>query len=156
MKKEVGIALLTACPYSGNKMSRPIASSPAARARMVKTRARDNPRELGLRSILHRLGLRFYVHRKILAGTQRTADIVFPRRRVVVYLDGCFWHGCPLHGTWPKSNAEWWRNKIETNKRRDADTNARLLEEGWIVLRIWEHEDLQQAADRIAAVVRRN
>ena len=139
--------------YNTSQMTRPTASSPAARARMTRTVARDNPRELALRSLLHRRGLRFYVHRKIIVGTQRTADIVFPRLRVAVYLDGCFWHGCPLHGTWPKSNAEWWRSKIETNRRRDLDTDARLSKAGWTVLRIWEHEDLRQAAARIEAAV---
>jgi len=72
-----------------------------------------------------------------------------------VYLDGCYWHGCPKHGTWPKANAQWWREKIETNRRRDADTNQRLEEAGWTVLRFWEHEDPEVAATKIADVVRR-
>jgi DNA mismatch endonuclease (patch repair protein) len=73
---------------------------------------------------------------------------------VAVFIDGCFWHGCPLHATWPKANAAFWRTKIETNRRRDADTDARLGEAGWDVVRIWEHEDPAEAARLIAARVR--
>jgi DNA mismatch endonuclease, patch repair protein len=73
---------------------------------------------------------------------------------VVVFLDGCFWHGCPLHGTWPKLNGDWWRAKIEANKRRDTDTDARLEAAGWTVLRVWEHEDLDHASARIERTVR--
>ena len=86
------------------------------------------------------------------------ADLLFPRERVAVYVDGCFWHGCPEHGTWPKANARWWRHKIEANQRRDNDAERRLTDEGWIVIRIWEHEAPETAADRVAKVVmaRRN
>jgi DNA mismatch endonuclease, patch repair protein len=122
---------------------------------MSRTSGRDNPHELALRSMLHRRGLRFRVHTRLIPGSQRSADIVFPGPRVVVYLDGCFWHGCPLHGTWPKLNAEWWRAKIEANKRRDSDTNARLLAAGWKVVRVWEHEDLHDAALRIETALHR-
>jgi DNA mismatch endonuclease (patch repair protein) len=90
---------------------------------------------------------------RLLPGSQRTADIVFPRRRVAVYLDGCFWHGCPIHGTWPKLNADWWRAKIEANKCRDKDTDARLRSAGWMVIRVWEHENLEAAANRVVKVV---
>jgi DNA mismatch endonuclease (patch repair protein) len=79
---------------------------------------------------------------------------VFPRLKVAVFVDGCFWHGCPVHGTWPKANSDWWRAKIEANRLRDSDTDRRLSEMGWRVVRIWEHEDPEQAALRIAAVVR--
>lgn len=66
---------------------------------------------------------------------------MFTRRRVVVFVDGCFWHGCPLHATAPKSNADWWREKLDANKERDARNTVALGQLGWTVLRIWEHED---------------
>jgi DNA mismatch endonuclease (patch repair protein) len=94
------------------------------------------------------------VHRRPLAGLRRDADIVFPRERVAVFVDGCYWHGCPQHGTWPKANAQFWRDKIEGNRRRDQDTNARLAAAGWTAVRVWEHEQSQRAADRVEAVVR--
>jgi len=74
--------------------------------------------------------------------------------QVAVFVDGCFWHGCPEHGTWPKSNIEFWREKIETNRRRDLDTNERLKAAGWEVVRVWEHENPDAAAERIAGLVR--
>lgn len=89
-----------------------------------------------------------------MAGTRRRADIVFGPSRVAVFVDGCFWHGCPEHGSWPRSNAEWWREKIQANKRRDSDTDRLLEDAGWYVIRIWEHEDPTQAADRVERVVR--
>jgi DNA mismatch endonuclease, patch repair protein len=120
---------------------------------MTSQRQRDTKGELELRSLLHRRGLRFRVH-ALLPGSRRRSDIVFARARVAVFVDGCFWHGCPEHGTWPKQNADWWREKIEANQRRDRDTNARLRAAGWTVIRVWEHEDPTQAADQIAEIVR--
>jgi DNA mismatch endonuclease (patch repair protein) len=81
-------------------------------------------------------------------------DIVFPAARIAVFLDGCFWHGCPDHRTWPKRNAAWWREKIDTNVARDRDTDQRLKELGWYVFRVWEHEPIEVAADRIERIVR--
>ncbi|HBP6437001.1 very short patch repair endonuclease [Pseudomonas aeruginosa] len=122
---------------------------------MSRTPQRDNPRERALRSELHRRGLRFRLHRRVLVSSRRSVDIAFPTSRTAVFMDGCFWHGCPAHGTWPKSNAEWWRAKINANIARDRDTDCKLIEAGWTVIRVWEHEDIQTAADRIEAVVRR-
>lgn len=119
---------------------------------MQTTRRRDTPAEVALRSALHRLGLRFRVAYP-LPGLRRSADVAFPRRRVAVFVDGCFWHGCPVHGTWPKQNAEWWRAKIEANQRRDADTDRRLAEAGWLVIRVWQHEDAEAIAREIAVAV---
>jgi DNA mismatch endonuclease, patch repair protein len=132
----------------------PPASSADALRRMRSQRQRDTKGELELRSLLHRRGLRFRVH-ALLPGLRRRSDIVFTRARVVVFVDGCFWHGCPEHGTWPKENADWWREKIEANQRRDRDTDARLTAAGWTVIRVWEHEDPTQAADQIVEIVRR-
>jgi DNA mismatch endonuclease (patch repair protein) len=81
---------------------------------------------------------------------------VFVRARIAVFVDGCFWHGCPLHASWPKSNAEWWRSKIEANRARDRDTDARLTSAGWTVVRVWEHEDPVRAAANIAELVARH
>jgi DNA mismatch endonuclease (patch repair protein) len=120
---------------------------------MKATPGHDNPREKLLRSELHRRGLRFRLHRPLLQDMRRTADIVFPTVKLAVFLDGCFWHGCPLHASWPKTNAAWWEEKIETNRRRDRDTNQRLAAEGWTVIRVWEHEPIAVAVDRIARFV---
>jgi DNA mismatch endonuclease (patch repair protein) len=132
----------------------PSASSEAARKRMQSTRRRDTAPEMALRAVLYRMGLRYRVDRKPLPDLSRRADVVFTPARVAVYVDGCFWHGCPIHGTWPKQNAQFWREKIEANRRRDADTDRRMADAGWLVIRVWGHEDPGEAAERVAAVVR--
>ena len=121
---------------------------------MVRQRRRDTAPELALRSALHRRGLRFRVGYP-LPGLRRSADVAFPRAGVAVFVDGCYWHGCPKHGTWPKENAGWWRSKIEANRVRDRDTDNRLREVGWVVIRIWEHEEADAAASLIAEAVQR-
>jgi DNA mismatch endonuclease (patch repair protein) len=121
---------------------------------MSRTVQRDNQQERALRSKLHMRGLRFRVHARVLEQSRRTIDIAFPARRVAIFVDGCFWHGCPIHGTSPKNNAAWWRAKIDANIARDRDTDARLRKAGWIVVRVWEHEDLLAAANRIESEVR--
>jgi len=123
---------------------------PRTSTRMAATRGRDNPKELALRSALHRKGFRFRTHLRVLKGLRRTADIAFPSLKIAIFLDGCFWHGCPIHGTWPKNNAKWWREKILTNRKRDRDTDRRLKAEGWSVVRVWEHEDAEVVAKRVA------
>ncbi len=79
---------------------------------------------------------------------------MFTRVRVAVFVDGCFWHRCPEHGSFPKTNAEWWRSKLDGNVRRDHATDESLRRAGWQVIRIWEHEDPVTAADRVEAIVR--
>ncbi len=116
---------------------------------MSRQRRRDTAPEVALRRELHRRGARFFVDRAPLPGLRRRADLVFPRRRVAVYVDGCFWHRCPVHATAPKNNAEWWSAKLTGNVARDRDTDARLAAAGWTVVRIWEHEDPVLAADRV-------
>ncbi len=136
----------------GVDMKRAIFADPVAAAtskRMVATHSRDNERERSLRSELHRRGLRFRIYQRLLPPTRRTVDIAFPRARLAVFLDGCFWHGCPVHRSWPRNNAEWWRVKIESNIERDRDTDQRLQRLGWTVLRIWEHETIEVAVDRV-------
>jgi len=134
--------------------SDPIA--PATSRRMARTAQRDNRGERALRSELHRRGLRFRLHRPIVQGTRRTADVVFAGAKLAVFVDGCFWHGCPAHGTRPKNNAAWWRAKIAANMARDRDTDSRLEALGWTVVRVWAHEDPVAAADRIEAIARRS
>jgi DNA mismatch endonuclease (patch repair protein) len=80
---------------------------------------------------------------------------VFPRERVAVFVDGCFWHGCPDHGTIPKANTAWWREKIRANAARDADTIERLQGAGWLAVRVWEHERPELASERVAEEVAR-
>lgn len=135
--------------------TRPKASSPEALRRMRSTRRRDTPKELALRSALHHRGYRFRVDRAPIAGMRRRADVVFPRARVAVFVDGCFWHACPVHGTSPKTNAQWWRDKLDGNWRRDRDTDETLRDAGWTVIRVWEHEAPDAAASRVAAALAR-
>lgn len=85
---------------------------------------------------------------------RREADVVFGPAKIAVFVDGCFWHGCPQHATWPKTNADFWRSKIEGNRRRDMDTDERLASAGWLAVRVWEHEDPAEAAARVVAFVR--
>jgi DNA mismatch endonuclease, patch repair protein len=122
---------------------------------MRAQRERDTGIERAIRSLLHARGLRFRIHRRLLKGTRREVDVVFPGAKVAVFVDGCFWHGCPDHGTWPRNNAGFWRSKIEGNVRRDRDTDARLEADGWTVVRVWEHEAPADAAARIADAVER-
>lgn len=121
-------------------------SSPEASRRMARVRQRGTDVEIELRRALHALGLRYRLQVPLSKKPRRVADIVFIGARVAVFVDGCFWHGCPLHATWPKENAGFWRAKIETNRARDADTTRRLQELGWEVIRVWSHEDPVEAA----------
>ncbi|MFD8706689.1 very short patch repair endonuclease [Kitasatospora sp. NPDC059648] len=121
---------------------------------MSNQRSRDTDIEIALRRALHAAGLRYRVHRRPLKDVRREADILFGPARVAVFVDGCFWHGCPQHATWPKNNAVFWREKIEKNRARDCDTDARLAEAGWVSIRVWEHETAAEAAERIATLVR--
>lgn len=129
------------------------ASSAGVRRSMQANTGRDTKPELALRRAVHARGLRYFVNRRPIKGVRRTADLVFPRIRLAVFLDGCFWHGCPEHHTVAKTNATFWAEKVGTNRRRDVDTNSRLSEAGWTVLRIWEHESVDQAADRVTRTV---
>src|SRR5262249_3610281 len=140
--------------FSGpNKRRVPWASSEVVRRRMQVTGQRNTPGEIALRSALHRQGLRYAVDSRPLLSIPRPADIVFRSARVAVFVDGCFWHGCPSHGTWPKANAEWWRTKIKANRVRDANTNRNLRKHGWMVIRLWAHDPVPAAARRIARMV---
>lgn len=117
--------------------------------RMRSQRRRDTKPELALRRELHRRGRRFFVDRAPLAQVRRRADLVFPTPQVAVFVDGCFWHACPQHGRVPRSNTAWWRDKLTGNAARDEDTDLRLVAQGWRVVRVWEHEPVSAAADRV-------
>jgi DNA mismatch endonuclease (patch repair protein) len=122
---------------------------------MQATKGRDSRPEVALRKILHARGLRFRVHALVLPSLRRRADVVFPGARIAVYVDGCYWHGCPEHVVWPRTNLEWWKKKITSTRRRDRDTDRRLIEAGWHVIRVWEHEDPALVADVVETEVRR-
>lgn len=128
-------------------------SSPDTSRRMAKVRQKGTDAEVALRHEMHRIGLRYRVDYEVLKKPRRVADVVFPGRKIAVFVDGCFWHGCPEHASWPKRNAEFWREKIEANRLRDADTNERLRSLGWTVLRFWSHESPTEAARAVARVI---
>lgn len=121
---------------------------------MARIRSRDTKPEMALRRELHRRGRRFFVDRPVLPGRRRP-DLVFPRARVVVFVDGCFWHACPEHLRPARKNAQWWADKLAKNVQRDRDTDRDLREAGWTVVRVWEHEDPITAADHVEQELRR-
>jgi len=121
---------------------------------MVRQRRSSTAPEVALRKELHRRGRRYRINYQLpLPGVRRRADIAFPSLRIAVFVDGCYWHACPVHATWPQSSADWWRAKLEGNVRRDRDTDQRLADADWISLRIWEHDDPIAAADRIESAL---
>jgi DNA mismatch endonuclease, patch repair protein len=134
-------------------MSTLVSSSSEASRRMAKVRQKGTDAELALRREMHRIGLRYRIDYEVLRKPRRVADVAFPGRKIAVFVDGCFWHGCPEHATWPKQNAAFWREKIEANRRRDADTSDRLRSLGWIVLRFWSHESPTDAAQTVARTI---
>ena len=121
---------------------------------MRGNRSRDTSPELRVRSLVHRRGLRYRVAQRPIPTLRRTADLVFRRAKVAVNVDGCFWHGCEQHYKEPKTNTEYWRSKIEGNRRRDRETDELLEAEGWLVLRFWEHEDPAEVAETVESSVR--
>ncbi|WP_086792995.1 very short patch repair endonuclease [Streptomyces thermovulgaris] len=129
------------------------ASSAARRRNMQAIRNRDTKPEWLIRRLVHARGLRYRVAAKPLPGLRRTADMVFGPAKVAVFIDGCYWHGCPEHYVPPKTNPGYWSDKIARNIARDRDTDQRLKEAGWTVLRFWEHEPSEDCAARIAAEV---
>ncbi len=122
---------------------------------MQAIRSRDTSPELALRSLVHAEGLRYRVAAKPLPGMRRTADLLFRPTRVAVFVDGCFWHGCPDHFVPPKTNPDYWNEKIDRNVHRDRDTDTKLAEAGWLVLRFWEHQPPAECAALVVDAVRR-
>ena len=125
-------------------------------SRVAKGNVKRNTRpEVRLRSALHRAGMRFRKHYRVSLPGRRApeCDIVFPRQRVAVLVDGCFWHQCPQHSNVPVANAAYWVPKLRRNVDRDRRTDAALADAGWIVIRVWEHQDPAEAAEQVAGVV---
>lgn len=118
---------------------------------MKGNRKKDTRPELALRSALHRRGARFRCDYPIALAGRRPirVDLAFPKRRIAVFVDGCFWHGCPQHGNVPRSNPTYWETKLARNRRRDTETSALLTKAGWNVVRVWEHERPDVAAEAI-------
>ncbi|MFL6138684.1 MAG: very short patch repair endonuclease [Frankiaceae bacterium] len=136
-------------------MTPPGASSPAVRKRMQATRRRDTRPEIAVRSALHRRGLRFNVDACVEPlSRRRRVDVVFPRRKVALFVDGCFFHRCPVHGTEPAANSHYWGPKLDRNVARDRETDELLAAAGWRVLRFWEHEDPEDVAERVTHLLR--
>lgn len=106
-----------------------------------------------MRRACHARGLRYRVDRAPLQGLRRRADLVFPTERVCVFVDGCYWHGCPIHYVASKSNASYWSTKIQQNRDRDGETDNALISAGWLIVRAWEHEDPEAVADSVYAAV---
>ncbi|WP_430791283.1 very short patch repair endonuclease [Actinoplanes sp. G11-F43] len=121
---------------------------------MRGNKSRDTGPERRLRSALHERGLRYRVNTRPLPGIRRTADVVFPKPKIAVFVDGCYWHGCPEHYRPSRANQQFWHTKIEGNKARDAETDRLLAAAGWVSIRVWEHEAPGLAADRVENAVR--
>jgi DNA mismatch endonuclease (patch repair protein) len=148
--------MLSKTKAAGNKrIAKPAPSSDAALHRMKAAKPRDTAPEKALRSKLHKKGLRYQVDVKPVRDLNRKADILFRSAKVAVFVDGCFWHGCPIHGTQAKANAEFWKNKIKQNQKRDADTTKQLKIAGWRIIRIWEHENSIKASEKIYNIIRK-
>ena len=120
---------------------------------MSRQRRRDTQPELLVRRILHSRGVRYRVNSAPVPGLRTKADLVWKGLRLAVFIDGCFWHGCPEHATRPKANEAWWAEKLDTNVQRDRRTDRELTSRGWTVLRFWEHEQPETAADAICAAL---
>jgi len=121
---------------------------------MQANKSRDTSPELAVRRLLHAQGLRYRVAFRPEPSLRRTADIVFTKQRIAVFIDGCYWHACPEHRTVARSNATYWSEKLARNVARDVDTTERLQAAGWTVLRFWEHESAVEVARTVAAAVR--
>lgn len=129
--------------YIKERRETPLASSKEVRRRMQATRQAGTEAELRLCEELTRSGLHYETNQSVLPGMRCRADILFPSAQVAVFVDGCFWHCCPVHGTVPKSNRAWWMAKLRANRERDVRTNRLLRKAGWTVLRVWEHVALE-------------
>jgi DNA mismatch endonuclease (patch repair protein) len=131
--------------------SSPQPLSETVRRQMSAMPTRDTATEMALRRELHKRGLRFRVQARTLPGRP---DIAFTRARIAVFVDGCFWHRCPAHGTSPQNNGEWWAAKLDANVARDRRKDEKLRDLGWLPVHVWEHDDPADAADTIHALWR--
>ncbi|WP_203661745.1 very short patch repair endonuclease [Actinocatenispora rupis] len=129
---------------------RPGPSSDGVSDRMRLQSTQNTSVELRVRRLLHARGYRYRVHLRVPGYSRRTMDIGFPRMRLAVFLDGCFWHSCPIHGQVPRNNDAWWRSKFDRNSSRDLETTHHLADIGWSVLRFWEHEPTAEIVSQIS------
>jgi DNA mismatch endonuclease, patch repair protein len=120
---------------------------------MQGNRSRDTAPELAVRRLVHAMGLRYRVNARPVSTLRRTADLVFTRQCVAVFVDGCFWHGCPEHHRQPSANADYWTAKVARNRARDVATNDALTSAGWTVLRFWAHQPPAEVAEAVRAAV---
>lgn len=141
---------MTSRPRREGARVRPVPSSDAVSAQMKRMGRKDTAPELALRHALTARRLRYRLHRRDLPGTP---DIAFVGARVAVFVDGCFWHACPEHAVMPKANREWWKEKLDANRARDARKDRALVDAGWLPVHVWEHEDPDLIADRLVALV---
>ncbi|NVC25129.1 very short patch repair endonuclease [Kocuria salina] len=128
--------------------------SPGRRRNMQAIRRRDTGPERALRSALHAAGYRYRCDLRIdLSGARVRPDIVFTRRKVAVFVDGCFWHSCPEHGRQPAVNSGYWSPKLQGNRDRDRRNTQALEQAGWVVVRVWEHEPVAEAMGAVTAAL---
>jgi DNA mismatch endonuclease, patch repair protein len=152
---EVEVKAVTDGKLSTLSLAYPQPSSRAVSSVMRANRKVDTRPEVRLRQELHRLGLRFRKHLPIeTPGLVVKPDVVFPSHRLAVFVDGCFWHSCPLHGTQPRANTSYWAAKLARNRTRDAQVDEGLSTAGWNVIRIWEHVSAPDAAAAVETAVR--
>lgn len=122
---------------------------------MAAVKRSDTKPELALRKALHACGYRFRKDYPIrINGHLIRPDVAFTRRRLAVFVDGCFWHGCPIHGQVPATNTSFWSAKLEANESRDRTQDRLLLESGWHVLRIWEHQSVEDGLEMVTTALR--
>ncbi|WP_308195909.1 very short patch repair endonuclease [Gordonia metallireducens] len=140
-------------PESGGSF-RPPPSSPAVRSRMSRQKSRDTGPEIAVRRALHARGIRYRVDVKLEPDMRTRADLAWRGLKLAVFIDGCFWHGCPEHATRPAANRDWWAQKLDANIARDRRTDDTLRNRGWVVRRFWEHQSPEEIADELVKEIR--
>lgn len=150
VRERVGIGMSTTMK-GRSKLS--FATTPSVSSRMSRQAVRDTAPELAVRRALFASGERFRVAFPVPGRGRCTIDVAFPRRKVAVFIDGCFWHGCTEHKTIPRSNSATWTKKLSENRRRDQAVDDLLRGQGWVVVRAWEHEDPDGVCDRVREVL---
>jgi len=135
-------------------LKRPRSSSPAATKRMLSVRRSGTHSEIQLAREFRRLHVTFKTNVQIIPGKRIRPDFIFPKQRVAIFLDGCFWHACPDHGSLPKANRVWWKNKLTRNQERDVASIRVLRARGWVARRFWTHETPQDVATKVIAMLK--
>ena len=109
--------------------------------------------EMAVRRLLFSMGLRYRIQYPVPGVPRRSIDIAFPGKKIAVFIDGCFWHGCKEHRNIPAHNRDWWKDKIDQNRSRDRDTDEKLREAGWTVFRFWEHDVVEMIVERVMGAI---